>query len=694
MAASNNALRISELDFDSIKENLKEFLRTHSKFRDFDYEGSNWNALLDVLAYNTHYMGFYLNMVANEMFLDTAQLRDSVLSHAKLMNYVPTSKRGSVAYVDIDVTPHGAEDTSATSLTLNKYTKFISDSEDGSAYIFVANETDSTTKANGKFSFSNVQIKQGDVITRQQLYTHATNSKRRFNLPSSNCDTSTLKVVVQQSLTNTSSETYTVSDDITEVTANSAIYYLEENPESNGSYSITFGDGYLGKQPANGSVVIMTYLDVLGEISDGVSEFTLIDDINGYSGNVIVTTVSPSSSGGQKETIEEIKFRAPIAYTAQNRCVTAQDYKTLLLKDYPNIKAISVWGGQDNNPPVYGKVFVSMLPKDGYYITREEKLRIIDEIISTRSVLTVTPEIVDPEILYLVLNLTVRYDPKLTTLDESAIKTLVRAAILDYSDTQLIDFNDVFRSSLLLRAVDNADQSILSSELKLYVQKRVELEANTAKNYTVDFGVELKSGGIFDKISTYPSIVVQDSRGVSREVKFEEQANTLTGITSVKVTNGGTGYETAPRVTISGDGIGATANSTIVNGSVTAVNIIDAGTGYTAADVTFSGGKGDGATAIAKFDADRATLYSFYYGNGGKKTIVDDDAGTIRYNTGVITLKKLTPITIVENAYYANNYLSVTALPEETNIKSTRNKIVTIDEDDASAIQITMIAET
>lgn len=692
MASSNNALRVTELDFDSIKSNLKEFLRTRSGFTDFNYEGSNWSLLLDALAYNTHYMGYYVNAVANEMFLDTAQIRDSVLSHAKQMNYIPTSKRAATAYVTINVTPSLAESQSQSVLTLSKYTRMISDTDDGKALMFMVNETVSASKANGKFMFANVQIKQGDVITTQSFFDHSVNAARRFNIPSANCDTSTLTVIVQNSLTNTYTETYTQADDITEVTANSAVYYLEENPESNGSFSITFGDGYLGKQPSNGAIVIMTYVDTLGPLGESVDAFTMVDAIDGFDDNVSISVISSSAGGAEKESIESIKFRAPIAYTTQNRAVTSKDFETLLLKDYPNIQAISVWGGQDNDPPVYGKVFISMLPRDGYYITTEEKQRIISDIVSSRSIVTVTPEIVDPEILYLVLNVTVRYDAKMTSLDENQLKALVREEIISYKDSELIDFNDRFRSSVLLRRIDGIDPSITGSELNMYVQKRVKLVPETTATYTVNFGLPLKAGSIFDRIVTQPNIVIADLEGVERECKIEENANTLTGITSITVSSGGNGYTTNPTVSIEGDGVGATATATIVNGSVSAVTVTNAGTGYTQATVSFSGGAGSGAAAIARLEADRATLYAYYFGTAGRKVVLNENIGTIRYDLGTITMS-LTPISVNDSDNYSENYVAINAIPETTIVKSSRNQIVSIDENDSTAIIINMIAE-
>jgi hypothetical protein len=693
MASANNSLRITELDFDSIKENLKSFMRERNGFRDFDFEGSNWNALLDVLAYNTHYMAFQTNAVANEMFLDTAQLRDSVLSHAKLLNYVPTSKRAATAYVNIDVTPTLGEDNDATTLTLNRYVRLVSNSDDGRALMFLVNETEAVTKADGKFSFSNVQLKQGDIVTTTNIFNQAANPQRRFNIPSANVDTTSLAVIVQRSISNTSSEVYTLANDITEVDATTPVYYLEENPESNGTYSIIFGDDYLGKKPANGSVIIMTYIDTLGAGGNKVDSFTLADAIGGYSGNVSITTTAESAAGSKKETIENIKFRAPIHYTTQNRCVTKNDFASLLVKDYPTIQAVSVWGGQDNDPPIYGKIFISLLPHEGYFLTTEEKLRIVDEIISDRSIVTVTPEIIDPEILYIRLAIRVRYDADKTTLDSGELESLVRAEVLSYKDEELVDFNDSFRASVLQRRIDNVDKSILGCELTIYVQKRLEVVTGISQNYVVDFGVPLKSGGLFDRIQTSPHVTLADINGIERDCRIEEVATSLTGVNDITVRNTGSGYRTAPRVTISGDGVGATATATIVNGKVTKVTVDTPGSNYTKATVSFAGGSGSGATAIARVDAQRATLYSYYFGSGGKKVLVTNELGTIMYDEGKVYLNSFQPISLNENTNYADNILAISAKPEFNIIKSNRQHVVSIDEDDSTAILITMVPE-
>jgi hypothetical protein len=243
MATEKSALRITELDFDSIKNNLKTYLRSQSEFTDYDFEGSGMSVLLDVLAYNTHYMGYYVNMVGNEMFLDTAQIRSSVLSHAKLMNYVPGSTKGAESHIDVLVTPSGTEDQVSTTITLEKYTRLLGTDKDGVNYPFVTTYSNTATKSSGSFRFSNVNIKQGEVITQQYLMDSSSNPKRRFQIPSANVDMESIIINVQESSSNTDTKTYTLAQDITEITANSTIYFVEEDENLN--YTFYFGDNVL-----------------------------------------------------------------------------------------------------------------------------------------------------------------------------------------------------------------------------------------------------------------------------------------------------------------------------------------------------------------------------------------------------------------------------------------------------------------
>ena len=682
---ANNTLSISELDYNDIRTNLKAFLRGREEFQDFDFEGSGMAILLDLLAYNTHYMAYHLNMVGNEMFLDSAQLRPSVVSHAKLMNYVPTSRRGSNVTVNIVVTPGSSEDNDVTTAVIDRGTKFLSDPVDGISYNFVTTSSNTATKSNGSFSFANVTLTQGEYISTSWTVV-AENDLRQYVIPSANVDSSTLEITVQESIGNTYTETYTLADDITELRSNSKVYFLEELPSSNGSYMFYFGDGVLGKRPTDGNIVIATYLDTAGAPANKANGFILSDSIDGFSANVTVTPIARSSGGSDKETIEQIRFRSPYFYTAQNRMVTKNDYRSLMTHDYPNIQSIAIWGGEENDEPVYGKVFVSINPVDNYVISEDEKLHIINDVIKSRSILTVIPELVDPDYLYLLINATVEYDDALTSLTKEELSQLVRESIENYREEYLNKFNTTFRMSRLESILNLLENSFLGCETTLVCQKRVEITEGVTKTYTVDFGVPLYKGLLNSGLYSYPSVQMLDNDGVERDVFFEEVPLSFTGIDSIEVTNTGSGYTTTPTVTITGDGTGATATAKIVNGRVESITVTNRGSGYSRATVTITGN----ATASAILESNNGTLRSFYFKSNGEKSIISDSIGSINYNTGRIILENVKINSLTENDFYESNILTLNIRPKEKLLTPKRNQILTLDVNDNLAIRITL----
>ena len=677
--------RISELDFNSIRENIKNYLKSQSEFTDFDFDGSGLSVLIDILAYNTHYMGYYLNMVGNEMFLDTAQLRSSVLSLAKLTNYVPRSRTGSTAIVNVIVTAPDGDTTG--SLVLPRFSRFASESIDATNYVFATTDSYIVPKIDGKFTFNNVAIKQGETAN---LYYTVTDGNRKFVLPSSNVDTSTVTVTVQESSSNTFITTYRLADDLTEIDGNSKVFFLEETPDDN--YLVYFGDGVLGYRPANNNIVIIKYIDSLGAGANKANSFININPIGEYS-NVEVQSVSPAVAGSDKETVEQIKFRAPISYTSQNRAVTKNDYESLLKKDYPNITSISVWSGDENIPPVYGKVFISLKPVTNYEITSIEKDRIIREIIANRGVLTVTPEIIDPNYTYLLFRINVNWNKDITDLDASQIESLVRASIQDYITENLSDFNSIYRNSVLHDYIDNAHQSILSSQITTFLQKRITLVPNTRQNYEIDFATSLHRGGLIEAMYTYPSVKTYDSSNVERDVLFEEVPGAFTGLDSIKIINRGINYTSNPTVTITGDGTGATARATIVNGKLDSITVLNRGRDYTRASVAITGGGGSGATASAQLQFRNGTIRSYYYKQNGEKVIVNPLAGTIDYENGKIKINSLYVLSVEENQLFESNILSFNIKPDSDIVKSMRNSILDVDFGDPSAIQVEIEAE-
>lgn len=687
---ANTALRVTELDFDSIKNNLKNYLRNQNEFQDFDFDGSGMSILLDILAYNTHYMSYYMNMIGNEMFLDTAQLRSSILSHAKLTNYIPESRKGSQAILDIKITPGTTEDQDKNIITLNKYTRLLGKDIDGVNYPFVTISSNTAAKTSGYFYFNNVHIRQGDVITRQYTMTSG-NTKRRFSIPSANVDTDTIVVTVQQSSTNATAIVYNPADDITEIKNTSPVYFLEEEGDN---YVLTFGDNVLGRKPDNGNIITVTYLESEGAKTNKISRFSFAQAVDGYRSNIIVATANSSFGGSNRESIEQIRFRAPYHYTAQNRAVTKKDYESIIMKDYQNIDSVSVWGGEDNDPVQYGKIFISIKTKDNYSLSEIEKESIKETLIKNRNVLTITPEIVDPEYVYIKVKGKVTYNPTLTNLKANQIKSLVNAAIEDYVQDDLDNFGSIFRKSKLQYYIDNADPSITASDLEIYVQKRQLIETGITKNYVLRYGLPVKKGDFVNKLTTFPRIVMNDVTNTGRRVFIEEIPQSFTGIDSISVKNPGQDYTSIPNVKITGDGTGATAVAEIVNGRIKKIVVTNRGSNYSYASAVISGGGGSGGQATAFTQSRYGTLRTYYNKTNGEKVIVNSNVGTIDYVSGVVRLTNLYVISVLENDLYELDTLTVDVPAEDEIIYPSRNKILTLDTNDSSSILIDIIAES
>lgn len=686
---SNTALQVSDLDFNSIRNNLKTYLNSQSEFTDYDFEGSGLSVLLDLLAYNTYYNSFYLNMAANEAFLDTAQIRENIISHAKAINYVPMSSRAAKSLINITVTPTTSEDQTKSYIVLDKYTRLMGADINGVSYPFVAINSNTAYKSAGVFSFANVYIQQGEVVTQQFAMT-ANNNLARFELPSANIDSSSLIVRVQQSSTNTYTETYQVSTDITNVSANTRAYFLEENERLN--YTIQFGDNILGYRPKNGNIIIATYVDTQGSVANNVSKFSFIDPIGGvYRGNVIVNTVQKSYGGTDKESIDQIRFRAPQYYTSQNRCVTATDYEALITKDFNNIDAVSIWGGEDNHPPVYGKVYMSLKTKGYYALTNIEKENIKTSLINNRNVITVTPEIVDPDYAFVLVGGRVTYNPNLTSKTATELFEIVKQAILQYSQDELNTFKSTFRKSKLQYYIEQCEPSITGSDIIVYLQNRKLIDTTLNKKYVVNFNTALKKGTFSEKLYTYPQITVYDTSGTSRNVFYEEVPESYTGVDYIDILNSGINY-TRANVTITGDGVGAVATPTIVNGRIVSIEVTNKGTGYSRAIVTINGDGTEGA-AIPRLEAKNGILRTYYYDTVGNKIVVNPTAGTIDYETGIIGVNSIKPTAVVKNDFYDTNVLSINAVPDGEIIPPQRNRILAIDETNAQSIQLEMIAE-
>ena len=460
MATNKKKLRVTELDFDNIKENLKTFLKAQTEFKDYDFEGSGMSVLLDTLAYNTHYLGFNANMLANEMFLDSASLRSSVVSHAKTLGYETTSARAPVATINVSL------NTTANTKTMSAGTAFTT-SVDGTDYQFVTTADVTASNTGSAVPFDGVKIYEGSYITTK--YTaDSTDVEQKFLLRDANADTSTLTVKIQTSASDTTTTTYTKATDITQLSADSTVYYLQET--DSGLFEVYFGDGTVSKSLSDGNIVILQYVVTNKSEANGASSFTSPSSIDGITA-VTTTTVASAAGGADPETISSIKINAPLDYAAQGRAVTVDDYKTYTKKLFANTQAVSVWGGEDgsfdtstgvSSNPEYGKVFISIKSTTGENLTTEQKSNLVTAFAPFK-VASVTPVIVDPETTFLILNTNFQYDSTSTTSTKDELASLVNTTISNYSATDLQDFNNVFRHSKLLRLIDETDSSILNN---------------------------------------------------------------------------------------------------------------------------------------------------------------------------------------------------------------------------------------
>lgn len=673
---ANARLQISDLDFDQIKTNLKAYLKQQSQFQDYNFEGSGLNILLDILAYNTHYNSYYLNMVANEAFLDTALLRDSVVSHAKTLGYIPFSVTAPRAIVNVTV---NSGTTTPETLTIPKGFTFSSNLIDNLSYNFVVLEESTVTKSNTSFFFEDLEIYEGSLVSYVFNYTENSNPKSIFVLPDNNIDTTTISVSVSPNVGNTSTQVYNQVTDILDITSTSEVYFLQES--KNGNYEIYFGDGVIGKALNDGAVVTVTYLVTNGVAANQTDGFIAAAPIGAYS-DIVIDVVDVASGGATRETVDSIKYSAAAQYATQNRLVTTSDYESYIKSKYPSIDSLSVWGGEDETPKVFGKVYISLKPKTNYFISETEKQRIIDEIINPKAIVSVSAEIRDPEFLYLIVESLVQYDQKKTSLDEGTIRNNIRQAILDFRDTNLNKFAGTFVLSKLQDAVDSTNgEAIIGSETVVRVQRRFKPKLNESASYTIQYDVPIQRGTLIDKL-TSTQFTVFDIAGVVREAQFEEATQSFTGISSIQVINPGTGFTTTPTITITGDGSNATAEAIIVNGKIQSINITNRGTDYTRATISITGGNGFGAEAVVVIDGKVGTLRTVYFDSLAQRQIINSNAGTINYDTGEIIINDIRFLSVNSD----DGLIRLTIEAEKGIIESKKRNILTIDETDPIAI--------
>ena len=470
-------LNVTELDFDQIKKNLKNFLKQQSEFNDYDFDGSGLSVLLDVLAYNTHYNAMNAHYSLNEAFLDSAQIRGNVVTRAKLLGYIPRSILSPRATVTITVDVSEVVGTKPATITLNRGTKLKS-TVDGEEFNYLVLNTQSAELSNNQYVFSNVTLVEGEL---RELKFRVDNDieNQKFQLSDFNADTSTLRVRVQENEESTAFDIYTQFETLKDVTSTTKVFYLQEN--SSEYYEVYFGDGITGLKPSNNNIVTLDYIITEGAESNGASVFTMNDTINGFS-DITVTTATNSQGGDEKETTESIRFNAPLSFASQNRAVTSDDYATIIKNSFSNIDSISTWGGEDNDPPDYGKAYISVKPITADKLTDAEKNTIKASILRGKNVVSITPEIVDPTFTNLELDVFVKYNPNLTDRGQAEITSVIRDTISDYNFNNLNKFDGVFRHSQLTRVIDNADPSIQNSIVRPRMFQTISAKTNSTEN--------------------------------------------------------------------------------------------------------------------------------------------------------------------------------------------------------------------
>jgi hypothetical protein len=531
VAEQSAKLQVSELDYTGIKSNLIAFLKSQSEFANFDFAGSGLDVIMDLLSYNTYYNSFYLNMLANEMFLDTAELRNSVVQKAKQIGYTPRSVQGTKALVTLTIVPNN----SATTMVVEKNKRFVS-TIDEQKYIFTtANSYAGTMGDSGTFVIPNVQLNQGIRLTHTYTVDYA-NKEQQFILPNSNTDVSTLSVIIKTSPSSTETHAYQKITDTVKVTPTSNVYFLYEGFEN--KFEVQFGDNKVGYRPADGSQVILG-----ANISDGIatnkaSVFKAIDPIGGFS-NVSVSTTTVGYGGAPRESITEIKYNAPKLYETQNRCVTLNDYKRVVEKEWVNAESVTCWGGEQNDPPRYGKAYIAVRPKSGLFLTSKDKEFIKKDILASKNMVSVTPEIVAPDYLYMKITANVRFDPNKTIEAPQEIGERIIATTLNYNTGELGKFDLRFRYSRLTTLIDNSDPAILNNQTTVLLFKRLVVELGQAFNYSQNFSNQIKfpyigyKGAVtsskFDYINENTNVLetnalINDADGILQVVKEEAGA--------------------------------------------------------------------------------------------------------------------------------------------------------------------------
>ena len=482
---ANSSIILSNLDFDSLKNTYKSYLKSQDRFKDYDFDGSNMSVLLDILSYNTYHNSFYLNMIGNEMFLDTAELRDSVISHAKELNYTPRSFKSAEANVDIVVT---STNLAKRSLVIPKGTTFSSKFLNKN-YTFSTSDniviSDHVVNSNNVvFTGSNITLFEGYYVN--DTYTYTYDNSTRLIITNKNIDTSSISATILED-NGTTALTYNLTQSLFDLNSTSQIFFIQG--AENDSYEIIFGDGITGRRPKNNSVISIEYRISNGELPNGCNVFTPDTTIEGES-NIKIIVNSSAASGSVSETIESIKYNAPRHFTTQERAITTEDYETLLKINFPEINAVTAYGGEDLNPPQFGKVFVAVDLKDVDGLPDIKRTQYY-KFLKPRSPVSIDPVFVNPEYTYLYVNSVIKYNVNVTRLTTDDIKTIVSSAMIQYAQNNLNNFNRVFRYSKLVQAIDTSQVSIISNETDISIVKVITPTLGVYNTFDVGYNIPL-----------------------------------------------------------------------------------------------------------------------------------------------------------------------------------------------------------
>jgi hypothetical protein len=513
--AANSSINLVNLDFDTLKNSLKSYLKTQAQFADYDFDGSNMSVLLDILAYNTHLNAFYLNMVASEMFLDSAQLRNSVISKAKELNYTPRSARSSRSEITVSFPQSGLQ-----VFQIPAATKFTGATGNGS-FTFVTNQSTTIYPSNNQFT-SNVVVYEG-FYTSDAFVVDNSIEAQRFVLTNDNVDTDSLEILVSENGGQTNT-TFTKTESLYGLNSNSAVYFIQATEDTR--YEVVFGDGVLGRRPLNDATVIAAYRVTRGSDADGANQFTLDDNlgtVNGLGGfvNSTITVVSASFGGANAESIESIRFNAPRHFQTQNRAVTASDFKDLVLNNYTEVKAVNVFGGETvTNGVEYGRVFIAPVTFSGDPLASFEK-QDIENFLRARCTLGITPQVIDPDYLYILVHTRVKFKQNDTSSTPADIKNIVSNAIQTYDETELTAFDIEFKFSRLEEAINDADISISSNETEVVMRKDYTSELNTSVYIEVNYHNSIVPG-------SFSSTKFRSGQNIYQYTDLNPTNNTLT----------------------------------------------------------------------------------------------------------------------------------------------------------------------